>query len=129
MANPYAKPILDLTFTANEDLSSAQFLFVSLTSTGNVELCDAATDIPIGILQNKPKSGQQANVRVLGVSKLSISGSSALSPGTLIATHSNGRGITAPANSYVVGQVIEANAAAPNAPATVSVNCLNPTIR
>ena len=59
----------DLSLVASADLSAAQYKFVKLTSTGQIALVAATTDVPIGILQNKPTSGKAGTVRVTGVSK------------------------------------------------------------
>lgn len=74
--------ILDLTFPAGEDLSSDQFKFVVLTSTGTVRRPDSAAENAIGILQNAPVSGDAAVVRLMGVSKIEMNG--ALGIGTFI---------------------------------------------
>jgi len=59
------------TFEAAEDLSSYQYCFVVLGSTaGQVRLPDAEDEVPIGILQNAPASGQAAEVMIIGKSKL-----------------------------------------------------------
>lgn len=55
-----------VSFEAAEDLSSDQYRYVVLDSDGKVERPNAATDIPIGILQNAPESGQEARVALLG---------------------------------------------------------------
>jgi len=65
----YEQGVLDMTFEAGEDLSNDQFRFVILSS-GKVLRPNAATDMAIGILQNKPESGQEAQVSRLGISKL-----------------------------------------------------------
>ena len=61
--------ILDISETAAEDLSSDQYKFVVLSSTG-VRRPDSANEIAHGILQNAPESGDAAQVRVDGISKL-----------------------------------------------------------
>ena len=63
-------PVLDVTFEAAEDLSSYQYHFVTLDSAGKAQLMNAASDVVIGVLQNAPKSGEEATVRVLGISKV-----------------------------------------------------------
>jgi len=60
----------DYSFVANEDLSSQQYRFVVMHNDTNVRLPNAETDYPIGILQNAPESGETAEVRLYGVSKL-----------------------------------------------------------
>jgi len=66
----YESGILDLSFTAAEDLSSHQYRFVHLASDTTVDLLDSAAEMPVGILQNAPESGEVAVVRIMGVSKL-----------------------------------------------------------
>lgn len=61
--------VLDLSYPAAEDLSSDQYRIVCLDS-GQVRRPNAATDIPLGVLQNAPAAGQAASVRVMGVSKI-----------------------------------------------------------
>jgi hypothetical protein len=66
--------ILDLTFPAAEDLSSDQYKFVVLNSSGQVRRPDSASEVAIGILQNAPLSGEAAVVRVVGQSKYQANG-------------------------------------------------------
>ena len=124
MANPVSKPILSWTFIAGEDLSSSQFRFVTLEDDGMIDVADAAADIPIGILQNKPKSGQAATVMVLGVSKLKINGATAIEEGIRISPHTNGMGTTAASTDYPVATIIDSNVTTAGSPATVFVNCM-----
>lgn len=62
--------LLDVSFVAAEDLSSDQYRVVVLTSTG-VRRPNSATEQPIGILQNKPASGNPASVRLIGCGGIS----------------------------------------------------------
>jgi hypothetical protein len=43
-----------------------QYTFVKLNSSGEAIAVAAATDVPIGVLQNAPTSGQEAEVLVVG---------------------------------------------------------------
>lgn len=61
--------IADWTAKANADLSAKQFLALELTAADTVDGANAATDFVIGILQNKPKSGEAAQVRSWGISR------------------------------------------------------------
>lgn len=74
-----AYPILDLTFLADEDLSSKQFHVVELTpkSNSSIRLHTNPNVAGIGILRNKPTFGEPAAVKVLGVSEVAIA------PGTI----------------------------------------------
>lgn len=73
---------------ANADLSAKQYYGVKVVS-GGIDVVSAAGGVAVGILQNKPVSGEAAEVTVLGVSK--AIGSGALSKGALVAFDSNGK--------------------------------------
>ena len=63
----YVRGLECLNFPANADLSSYKFRVVELMSSGNVQL--ATLGKGIGVLQNIPKSGEQATVAIDGESK------------------------------------------------------------
>ena len=120
-------PGFSFTRVAGADLSSAQYKYVKLSTTDTVILCAAATDVPIGILQNAPASGAEATIMVTGISK--VSSDAALSIGNQIGTSADRQADAKTAGSdtteYVVGVVLEASSGA-GALATATVNCLNP---
>jgi len=121
-------PLFQITLPAGADLSSDQFKYVKLNSSGQAILCAAATDIPIGILQTKPDAaGEEATIMVCGISKLSSD--AALSIADQVGTSADGQGDAkiggTDTTEYSVGQVIVASAAAGGL-AVVTVNCLNP---
>jgi len=60
----------DISFLAGEDLSAMQYRFVHQADDNTVDMVDGATEIPVGVLQNAPESGEVAVVRVTGTSKL-----------------------------------------------------------
>lgn len=63
-------PVLVKSFEAGEDLSDDQYRIVTLSaSDGKVYRPDAGTDMPLGILQNAPESGEAAAVMLMGISK------------------------------------------------------------
>ena len=53
-------------FTASADLSDWMFRAVKISGSYTVDKADAAGDVPFGILQNAPKSGQPATIAVPG---------------------------------------------------------------
>jgi len=120
-------PGFSFTRVAGADLSSSQYYYVKLSTTDTVIACAAATDVPIGILQNAPTSGQEATIMVTGISK--VSSDAALSIGNLIGTSGDGQADAKTAGSdtteYVVGVVLEASGGAGEL-ATCTVNGLNP---
>ena len=77
-----SSPVLDFSFKAAEDLSSYQYHFVIINSSGEVRLLDSGAEIPDGVLQNAPASGEEATVRILGISKVVANG--ALAAGTFV---------------------------------------------
>ena len=110
----YESPGIDLgTLTAAGDLSSKQFYFVKLASATTVNVCTAITDLPIGILQNDPESGEQAVVRIFGISKASANGTIAAARWIGTSSDSQAAGITPGSDTtvYVMGQAIQAASA------------------
>ena len=102
--------------TAAADLSAAQFHAVKISGSWQVDLADAATDVPVGILMDAPRNGQPASVASTGdVAKAKCSG--AVTAGTYLAVDlatsgKLGRVTAAPAaaNAYIVGIALEAGA-------------------
>ena len=107
----------DLTFPADEDLSNDQYRIVILTATGTVRRPDAATDIPIGVLQNAPDAaGKAAVVRPInggGVSKIQLGAT--LAAGVTVACEyvsaaDAGKGIAPVATTYAAGLLLQGGA-------------------
>ena len=99
--------------TAGADLSAKQFHFVKLASATTVDVCSAITDVPIGILQNTPESGETATIAIFGISKAVADGT--LTAGRWIGTSADSQaaGITPGSDTtvYVMGQAIQAASA------------------
>ncbi len=81
--------VLDLSFTAGEDLSSNQYYFVYLSDDHTVKLCTTNHVDAIGVLQNEPESGEMATVRVLGTTKAIVAES--ISVGNRIYVDTDGK--------------------------------------
>jgi len=96
-----------ITLEAGADLSSAQYKMVKL-SAGKAVLCAAATDVPVGVLQNKPASGEAATVCISGASKVLAGGT--IASGDLVGTDASGTADTKIAGTdtteYVVGRAL-----------------------
>ena len=99
--------------TAGADLSAKQFHFVKLASATTVDVCSAITDVPIGILQNTPESGETATIAIFGITKAVADGT--LTAGRWIGTSADSQasGITPGSDTtvYVMGQAIQAASA------------------
>jgi hypothetical protein len=106
---------LRITLKAAADLSGAQYCFVKLDSSGNAALCTAATDKPIGVLQNQPIAGKEASILVEGGTK--IKASAAISIGASLGTTTSNTGAVTlvqgtDTTKYVVGTALSAATAA-----------------
>ena len=106
------------------DLSAKQFHFVKLDANGKAVICAAATDIPVGVVQNNPTAGQPATIMSMGTSK--ISSGAALNEGDLIGTSAAGLAAALVAGTdttkYVVGQMLTATGGA-SVIGTATINC------
>jgi hypothetical protein len=91
MAYEISNYSVKVTLVAGADLSAKQYNFVKLNSSGLAVVVAAATDLPIGILQNAPLSGQEAEILVSGGSKLVLGGTVAI--GAVVGTSSAGAGV------------------------------------
>jgi hypothetical protein len=112
-----------VTLVAAADLSGAQYKFVKLNSSGQAAAIAADTDRPIGILQNAPTAGQEAEVLVTGGSKLVLGGT--LTPASVLGTSASGTGaartVGTDTTKYVLGQVLLGGASGEIG--TVVINC------
>jgi hypothetical protein len=94
------------TFIAGEDLSSAQFKFVTLESDGQIDLADAAGENAIGVLLNDPAAGEAATVAISG--KVMVTSGGTIAAGAQIQTDASGDALTAAAGDVVLGYALEA---------------------
>lgn len=104
-----------MTFPADEDLSNDQYRIVVLdASSGKVRRPNAATDIPLGVLQNAPAAADLgANVMLLGPVTKMQAGAGAQAIGAIVGMEyvsatDAGKGIAAVATMYPVGIVVGA---------------------
>lgn len=127
MAYEISNYSVKITLPAAADLSAKQYYFVKIDTSGNAALCAAATDKPIGVLQNTPTSGQSAEVLVSGGTKIVASAS--IDEGSLIGTASTGKADAktpgTDTTEYVVGTVILASGADGDL-LTAVINCASP---
>lgn len=91
-----------ITLEAATDLSALQYTAVTAAS-GKATASTAATDKAIGILQNKPTAGENAEVMVIGVSKWKA-GAALATQGTLVTSGAGGKALAvAAATGYALG--------------------------
>jgi len=122
----YELPGQVATFTAAADLSAKQYYFVKITADNTVNVCAAVTDVPIGVLQNAPASGEAASVMLYGISK--VSANEAIAVGSNIGTGDDGQADVVAAGTdttvRLVGQALEAASAAGEI-ISCAINCIN----
>lgn len=85
-----------ISLEAAADLSSSQYFFVKVDSNGKAALA-GANDQAVGILQNKPASGETAEIAVFGVSKLVASAE--ITQGARLSATAAGKAVTATGTS------------------------------
>ena len=115
--NPYAIKI-SLVSAADYYTTSKQFYFVTVgapgtgSTTPTATLVASATAKPIGVLQNAPKSGFEAEVTVSGVTKVVAGGTIAV--GDSIGSNGSGAAVAlvqgTDTTKYVVGTALSAGA-------------------
>jgi len=126
MAFEFSNYSVKITRVAGADLSALQYTFVKLSTTDTVVTCTAATDIPIGVLQNAPTSGQEAEILIVGGTKLTAGATIAI--GNILGTTSAGAAsvlTTSDTTKFVLGTAISGGASADVI--TAVINCANPT--
>ena len=125
----YEIPGTQITLEAAADLSAHQFKFVKLDNTGKIAAIAAVTDIPVGILQDKPNAaGKVGTVMVDGISK--VQADAALTAGNQVGTAADGQAAAYAAGTdttkYVVGQILK-GAGAAGGLATILFDCKSPS--
>jgi len=127
MAYEISNYSVKVTLVAAADLSTKQYTFVKLNSSGQVAAASGATDIPIGVLQNAPTAGQEAEVLVVGGTKI-VAGA-AIGEGALVGTSAAGKAVALVAGTdttkYVVGTLLTESGADGDI-VTAVINCANP---
>ena len=89
MAQASEKSIWTETFVAENNLSAKQYYGMEISGDRQVDLIDATTDRPCGVLLNEPEAGQEALICIVGRCPVKI-GSATLTAGEPIMFHSDG---------------------------------------
>jgi hypothetical protein len=99
---------------AGADLSSFQYRVVRFAGADNVNVASndvslAATEVPRGILQNNPSSGQPATVAFMGLSKAKAGAS--ITVDTYVTTNGSGKVVAVTSGDIAIGTALEASGA------------------
>jgi hypothetical protein len=105
--------VWDETFKAAADLSTKQYFAVEMTAADTVNVTNAAADRALGILQDKPKTGEGGAVRLLGISEAVTDGSgTAIAVGDYVGPNNVGKMVKkATADFSVLGIALDASSA------------------
>lgn len=127
MAYEISNYSVKVTLVAGADLSAKQYNFVKLNASGEAVAIAAITDLPIGVLQNAPLAGQEAEVLVSGGTKI-VAGEAITLPAFLSVTSAGkaDKVATTDTTQFVVGQALTTGGAGDEV-ITAVVNCSNPT--
>jgi len=102
----FSENMQTISLVAGEDLSSSQYYFVSVNTSGQaVKTGDDGN--PVGVVQNKPESGQAATIAIAGVTKLYIGTESGLGAGYNVGCDSNSAGKVSDTGSFRMGVALE----------------------
>jgi len=93
------------TFIAGEDLSAAQFKFVTLEADGQVDLADSAGENAIGVCLAGAAAGAAVTVCVSG--SVMVEAGGAITAGDQVQTGADGTALTAAAGDVVLGYARE----------------------
>lgn len=102
----FSEKQLTITLEAGADLSAKQYYFVAVDTNGKAVLTGDDGN-PVGVLQNKPTSGQAATVCVYGVTKLYIGTESGLGAGYNVGCDANSAGKVSDTGSFRMGVALQ----------------------
>jgi hypothetical protein len=128
MAYEFSNYAVKTTLVAGADLSSSQYKFVKIdNATGYAVIVSGATDRPIGVLQNNPISGAEAEVLIVGGTKVYAGGTA--SAGQPLFASASATAVTLAfgttgSAAYAVGTFITTGAA--TNVVTAVIDCSNP---
>ena len=115
----YEIPGFTFSLAAGADLSAAvnQYKWVQVT-TGKLAILSGDDDAPtVGVLQNHPASGAEAEIMSSGISKVRAADATALAVGALIGPDANGLSeVKSAVTDLVLGVMVDAAASATPGP-------------
>lgn len=101
------KPLFPITLNPSTDLSTSQYLFIKVDSSGEAALAGAGENAA-GILQNKPNttgSELEASIETLGISPIKLGGT--VTAGGNIMSDSAGKGVAHTGTNAVLAIALE----------------------
>jgi hypothetical protein len=103
MAN--LEQVLELiTMLAAEDMSAAQYRFVTVNSSGNAALASAGGEVE-GVNQEAPASGEATVIAVAGISFVEV-GTGGITAGAKVASDASGKAVAVGSGAAAVGKAM-----------------------
>ena len=99
-------PGVEITFKAKSALTSKQAYIVELTAADEVDVCNGAGDLPIGVLHDpSPGAGEACRVALVGGGGIvSVVAGGVITAGDRVGTTAAGKGVTKTADAdYIIG--------------------------
>lgn len=98
------------TLEAAADISGKQYHLMRLSAANKCNQASLATASSlVGVLQNKPQSGEFATIQHGGISKIVVGG--AITAGDILTTNSSGRAAVVRSGDMACGRALEAGGA------------------
>lgn len=104
----YEENQLKFSLEAGADLSAKQY-YCAKVSSGKAALCSVEGEDVFGVIQNKPVSGEAAELATYGKTK-AVAGAAILIDANLM-VNASGKVITATTGDTIIGKALEAAAA------------------
>jgi hypothetical protein len=96
---------IDISLLMGADLSAKANHFVEMSANDTVTVCNAITDVPLGVLQVGAATSQAGIVRITGHTK--VKAAEVLAAGNLVGTHTDGTALVVTAGTsttaYIAG--------------------------
>ena len=93
------------SFKAATSLAAKQFYFVEITAADTVDACNAATDLPVGVVTNAPAAGETCEIVSSGIAKVKLGGTVAVNE--WVGTHTDGTGVKKSTDKdYAMGRAL-----------------------
>lgn len=106
---------------AAANLTALQYTFVKLDANGKVIAASAQGEACIGVLQNKPNTGEAAEVVIFGISK--VVADAAINEMDQLTNQTDGQAMAAASADFVLGTAITAAGGAGEV-ITAAINCV-----
>jgi hypothetical protein len=107
-----ANHIIPITgLVAAADLSAKQYYLVGIDASGTVNICASGDPALLGVLLNKPTTGQACEIAAVG-SICPVSMDAAVAVGSLLICSADGQAAVATDGSYTIGCLLETSSAA-----------------